>query len=119
MQDLSKRARGQWGEGRAAARLRSLGFTILDRNWRPPERELRGDLDLVARLDDLIVFCEVKARRTARFGGGASAVDLAKQTQLRRLAESWLRQHQLGRFDVRFDVIAVDGVTLTHHPAAF
>ena len=119
MQDLSNRARGRWGEARAAAHLRSLGFRILDRNWRPSERELRGDLDLVARRSDLLVFCEVKARRNARYGGAAAAVDRAKQQRVRRLADSWLRQHELTHLDVRFDVIAVDGVMLTHHPAAF
>ena len=119
MQDLSNRARGQWGEARAAAHLRSLGYVIIDRNWRPPERELGGDLDLVARLDHLIVFCEVKARLNARYGGGAAAVDHTKQQRVRRLAASWLRQHELTHLDVRFDVIAIDGVTVKHHPAAF
>mgnify|MGYP002629169975 CR=1 FL=1 len=119
MQDMSNRARGQWGEARAAAYLRSVGFVVVDRNWRPPERELRGDLDLVVRRHDLIVFCEVKARRNARFGGGAVAVDRAKQQRVRRLAASWLRQHELAHLDVRLDVIAIDGVRLTHYPAAF
>jgi putative endonuclease len=119
MQDLSKRARGHWGEARAAAHLRSLGFVIIDRNWRPPERELRGDLDVIAQCRDLIVFCEVKARLNARFGGAAAAVDRAKQLQVRRLAASWLRQHDAADIDVRFDVIAIDGVTMTHHPGVF
>lgn len=119
MQDLSNRARGQWGESRAAAHLGSLGFGILARNWRPSERELRGDLDVVAVLDELIVFCEVKARRRAGHGGAAAAVGVTKQQQVRRLAESWLRQHDRAGFDVRFDVIAIEGVTLTHYPAAF
>ena len=119
MQDLSNRARGQWGEGRAAAHLRSLGFVILDRNWRPPEPQLRGDLDLVARLDDLLVFCEVKARRSARYGGAAAAVGVAKQQQVRRLAESWLRHGDRSDCGIRFDVIAVEGTLVTHYPAAF
>jgi putative endonuclease len=124
MHDLSNRARGRWGEARAAAHLRSLGFAIIDRNWRPPERELRGDIDLVARGDDVIVFCEVKARRSSGFGGAAAAVDDAKRRRIRALASSWLREHDggdagLGELDVRFDVIAIDGVALTHHPSAF
>jgi len=134
MPDLSNRARGRWGEARAASHLRALGFAIIDRNWRPSERELRGDIDLVARRDDVIVFCEVKARRGARFGGAASAVDVAKQQRVRTLAASWLREHavgdagvggadvgrvDVGEVDVRFDVIAIDGVALTHHPSAF
>lgn len=119
MQDLSKRARGQWGERRAAAHLRTLGFRIVDRNWRPPERELQGDLDLVAQLGSLIVFCEVKARQRDGFGGAAAAVDIRKRAQVRRLSASWLRDNDPGEVDVRFDVIAIDGVALTHYAAAF
>lgn len=120
MADLSNRARGRWGEAVAARHLRSLGFTVLDAPWRPPEPELRGDLDLVARRGDLVVFCEVKARRDAgRFGGAVAAVGPVKQERIRVLAASWLRHHRPGDVDVRFDVIAIDGVRLTHYEAAF
>ncbi|HSJ91549.1 MAG TPA: YraN family protein [Ilumatobacter sp.] len=120
MHDLSNRSRGRWGESLAARHLRSLGFTVVDAGWRPPERELRGDLDLVARRGDLLVFCEVKARRDARrFGGAIAAVDATKQRQVRTLAASWLRQRDPGDVDIRFDVITIDGVRLTHYEAAF
>ena len=119
MPDLSNRSRGRWGEALAARHLRSLGFVVLDAGWRPPERELQGDLDLVARRGDLLVFCEVKARRDAgRFGGAVAAVGAAKQAQVRTLAASWLHHHP-GAADVRFDVIAIDGVRLTHYEGAF
>jgi putative endonuclease len=65
------------------------------------------------------VFCEVKARRSAAYGGGAAAVTPAKQAQVRTLAESWLRAAGSPETDVRFDVIAIDGVRLTHYEAAF
>ena len=92
----------------------------MDRGWRPPERELQGDLDLVARRGGLLVFCEVKARRDAsRFGGAVAAVTSAKQVQVRTLAASWLRHHEMAAADVRFDVIAIDGIRLTHYEAAF
>ena len=110
---------GKNGEDYAYEYLLKKGFDILDRNWRPPERELQGDLDLVARLDDLIVFCEVKARRSDDFGGAAAAVGTRKRQQVRRLAESWLRERTPGEIDVRFDVIAIDGVAVTHYAAAF
>lgn len=120
MPDLSNRSRGSWGEALAARHLRSLGFRVVDVGWRPPERELRGDLDVVARRGDLIVVCEVKARRDAsRFGGAVAAVTLAKQRQVRVLADSWLRQRRPGDVEVRFDVIAIDGVRLTHYEGAF
>lgn len=120
MPDLSNRSRGRWGEALAARHLRSLGFTVLDVGWRPPEPELRGDLDLVARRADLLVFCEVKARRDAsRFGGAVAAVNATKQQRVRTLAASWLRQRRPGDVDVRFDVIAIDGVRLTHYEGAF
>ena len=120
MPDLSNRSRGRWGETLAARHLRSLGFAVLDAGWRPPERELRGDLDLVARRRDLLVFCEVKARRDAiRFGGAVAAVNASKQRQVRVLAESWLRHHSTGEVDIRFDVIAIDGVRLTHYEGVF
>lgn len=117
--DLSNRARGAWGESRAARHFRSLGFEIVDAGWRPPERELQGDIDLVARCGDLIVFCEVKARTSKRYGGAVAAVTESKQAQVRRLAESWLRAAGSPQVDVRFDVVAIDGVELTHYPAAF
>lgn len=120
MPDLSNRSRGRWGESVAARHLRSLGFTVVDAGWRPAEPWLRGDIDLVARRDDLLVFCEVKARRDAtRFGGAVAAVNALKQQQVRTLAASWLRDHRPGTVDIRFDVIAIDGVRLTHYESAF
>ncbi len=119
MRDQSKRARGQWGEDRAATHLRRVGYVIIDRNWRSTERHVRGEVDIIARDGEVVVFCEVKARRSSEFGGAACAVDHSKQEQIRRLAESWMRSADR-RFDgVRFDVVAIDGVRLTHYEAAF
>ena len=73
----------------------------------------------MVRLDDLIVFCEVKARKSDRYGRAVSAVTPAKQAQVRRLAESWLRAAGSPPVDVRFDVVAIDGMELTHYEAAF
>ena len=117
--DQSKHARGRWGEDRACQQLRRAGYTVVDRNWRSPERYVLGELDIVASLDDVLVFCEVKARRQHTFGGAASAVDERKQEQIRRLADSWLRSHAVDYECVRFDVIAIDGVRLEHLESAF
>jgi putative endonuclease len=122
--DLSRRSLGRWGEDRAAAHLRSIGLTIVDRNWRPADRSTVGELDLVARAGSLVVFCEVKARRNGGHGGAAAAVDERKQARIRALAEAWLRErggdlHELDDWTARFDVIAIDGVALHHFASAF
>jgi putative endonuclease len=120
VRDLSHRARGAWGEHRAARHFQGLGFEVIAIGWRSPEPALRGDIDVVARRGPLVVFCEVKARRdAATFGGAVAAVTLHKQHHVRRLAESWLRCHGDDDTEVRFDVIAIDGVRLEHYESAF
>jgi putative endonuclease len=104
--DLSKRALGQWGEDRACAHYRRLGYEVVDRNWRCEH----GEIDVVARLGNTIVICEVKTRRSSGFGGAAAAVDQRKQQRLRRLAAAWLSDRRVHGVDVRFDVVAITGV---------
>jgi putative endonuclease len=106
--DLSNRARGQWGEDRAAAHYRRLGYDVIDRNW----RSATGELDLVVSDGSTYVFSEVKARRTADFGPASAAVTIAKQRRLRQLAVEWLRAHDVNAPVVRFDVVAITGTEL-------
>ncbi len=68
-----------------------------------------GELDLVLFRDGEIVFCEVKARSSERYGAAAEAVDRRKQLKIRSLAAQWLQaSDRRGR--VRFDVATVTGV---------
>ena len=90
-------------------------FVVLERNWRCR----LGELDLVLMRDGVVVFCEVKARRTSAFGTGAEAVGAAKRRRLRRLAAEWLAASPHEPLDVRFDVAAVDGTTVTVIENAF
>lgn len=106
---------GRWGEDLAASHLRRQGYEIVDRNWRCEH----GEIDLVVRRGPLVVFCEVKARRSDAHGSPAEAVDRRKQVRLRRLAAAWLAAHGTRRVDVRFDVVAITGVRLAHIEAAF
>ena len=62
--------------------LRDLGMEVLDRNWRCEH----GEVDVVARDGDCVVFCEVKTRRSSGFGEPVEAVTFAKAMRLRRLA---------------------------------
>ena len=111
---------GRHGEGIAAAYLTATGLQVLDRNWRCRE----GELDLVARDGDALVFCEVKTRRGTGFGHPVEAVTPAKQRRLRTLAHRWLAAHDHHAPDLRFDVVGVlvrpSGPALvTHLRAAF
>jgi uncharacterized protein (TIGR00252 family) len=102
---------GRFGEDAAVEWYRSNGYAVLDRNWRPPIGQGRGELDVVCTRNGVVVFCEVKTRSSDRFGSGAAAVGHDKQRRLRRLAGAWLRTEAAGHggFDeVRFDVVDVN-----------
>lgn len=94
---------GDRGEDLACAHLESLGWEVLDRNWRCA----RGELDVIARDPDGLVFCEVKARRSVRFGSPLDAIGQAKAARLRRLAWEWLTAHDKRAEPFRVDVVAV------------
>ncbi len=96
-----RRALGQAAELQAERYLRRKGYRILDRNVRSP----LGELDLVARSGQVLVFVEVKARRTSALGGAAYAVDGRKQAKLVRLAAQYLAQRKLSNRLCRFDVV--------------
>ncbi len=110
---------GVTGEDLAARCLEADGFEVIERNWRVPE----GEVDLVGRRGDLVVFCEVKTRRTDRWGDPSEAVVPLKRARLRRLASRWMRERRPGAVGVRFDVVSVivrDGRTEVRHiPDAF
>ena len=110
-----RRALGAYGERLAARYLTERGAQVLERNWRCA----RGEIDLVARDGDCLVFCEVKTRRSVRFGDPVEAVDWRKVAKLRRLAAAWLREHDVRCSRVRIDVIAilrpVDGPAVVRH----
>ena len=110
---------GRGGEDVAERFYKKLGFRVLERNFRCKA----GEIDLVARRGSVIVFCEVKTRRTDAFGDPAEAVRYAKQARLKRLAAMWLAQRRPGSIDIRFDVLSVivrRGRTYVRHiPDAF
>lgn len=95
-------ALGRWGEGQAASHYRALGATILARNW----RHGRDELDLVVLERQVLVFVEVKTRRTETGGSGYFAVDKRKKTALRRAAYGWLKRIGGAPFR-RFDIVEV------------
>ena len=94
---------GAYGERVAMRTLALLGMEILDRNWRCPD----GELDIVARGHAVIVFCEVKTRRSRWYGEPLDAVDPTRVRRLRAAASAWLAAHPQHRGELRFDVICV------------
>jgi putative endonuclease len=110
---------GRAGEQLAAGHLERNGCTILDRNWRCAE----GEIDLVVRRGRQLIFCEVKARRSLRWGAPSEAVSWRKQARLRHLAGRWMREHRVRAAEIRFDVVSIVAcggrVELEHIRGAF
>ena len=101
--DDPRRTLGRYGEELAARYLTEQGWRVVDRNWRCAH----GEIDLVARDGDCLVFCEVKTRTSERFGGAIEAVDHRKAARLRRLVAAWLQCHDERAGRVRIDVIGI------------
>lgn len=96
-------ARGRTGEDLAANHLALMGMEIVERNYRFGHAEI----DIIARDGGTLVFCEVKARASKRFGDPLYAITPRKQAQIRHVASGYLFEHQIGRQSCRFDVITV------------
>ena len=99
----AKDAVGAYGERVAVRLLEDEGYVVLDRNWRCRS----GELDVVAMRGGVVVFVEVKCRRSEAFGPPLLAVTPAKIERLRAAAAAWLSEHDLADAAVRFDVMAV------------
>ncbi len=97
------RSIGAYGEGLAARRLVEDGMVLVDRNWRCEA----GEIDLVLRDGDVLVFCEVKTRSGSAYGHPLEAVGPEKAARLRRLAGCWLHEHRVHARGIRVDVVGV------------
>jgi putative endonuclease len=98
-----RQAVGAYGERLASRYLQAAGLVLLDSNWRCRE----GEVDLILRDGDDVVFCEVKTRRSDAYGTPAEAVAPAKVRRLRRIAACWLAERTVRPRQVRFDVVSV------------
>lgn len=112
---------GRKGESVAADYLRRKGFSILETNYRCR----LGEIDIVARDRDTLVFVEVRSRTASCFGTPQETITYPKQRKLRQVAQVYLMAHSTAGVPARFDVIAVvfasDGRPdkLEHIPDAF
>lgn len=101
----SARNRGTRGETLAAQFLTDKGYTIVERNYR--DRVSRGEIDLIARHLDFLIFVEVKAGQRHAFGPPETWVDIRKQRRVIRTATRYVQEHSLYETACRFDVIGI------------
>lgn len=111
------RDEGQRGEDLAHRYLRRRGFTVVARNWRPPQGG--GEIDIVAWDGETLVFVEVKTRVSDLWGAPERAIDPEKMDSLRRAARDYSRRSGVEESNTRFDVIAIAGEKLEYLPDAF
>lgn len=105
-QPLDRRARGDAVEDSALDYLQRQGLRLVARN----ARARGGELDLVMRDGEALVFVEVRYRAGSSFGGGAASVDHGKRRKLVRAAQAFLLRHpQYTEAPCRFDVIDASG----------
>ncbi len=98
-------ALGRRGEDLAHRYLRSAGFTIVARNYRPNAGE--AEVDIVARDNGTLVFVEVKSRASAEFGSPERAIDAGKEKRIVRAARAYVTRAGLDWSQVRFDTVSI------------
>lgn len=101
--DTRKIATGKAGEKIAADFLKKNGYRIVEVNYRCPA----GEIDIVARDKNELVFVEVKARKSSALGYPEQAVGPRKQRKMSQLALWYLQEKRLTDVRARFDVVAV------------
>jgi putative endonuclease len=94
---------GKSGENFACLELERRGYAILERRF----RTRHGEIDVIARDGETLVFIEVKARRSGRFGPPAEAVGFQKRQKLMLMASSYIFARRLANARCRFDVVSV------------
>jgi len=117
--NADRQSLGRAGEKAAAKYLRRNGYRIIETNWRCPI----GEIDIIARKDDILVFCEVKARQNLAFGLPEEAVTANKQARLRKLGDYYWNFKSDKKQNPRFDVLSIiarsGGLEIEHIEDAF
>ncbi len=106
---------GRRGERTAARFLLKHGFDILARRYQGRS----GELDIIAFENETLVFLEVKTRSSKDYGEPWEFVDWQKQQILRRTAEQFIADHNLGQYSYRFDIVSVIGDEVLLYRNAF
>lgn len=113
-------ALGRRGEDMAHRYLRSAGYMVVARNYRPGGGQ--AEVDIVARDGETVVFVEVKSRTTADFGSPERAIGEEKRRHIVRAARAYATRAGIAWSQVRFDVISIvftNPPSLVHQKDAF
>lgn len=117
---MQRRRQGQYGEDIAVQYLLQRGYRIAERNVHVGRI---GEIDIVAWDGDVLVFVEVKFRRSLRYGEPEAAITWKKQEALRRAAEGYCFAKEIVGVECRFDVVAIMqsdvALDIRHFPSAF
>jgi putative endonuclease len=108
---------GRRGEDLAHRFLRRNGFTVVARNWRPPQGG--GEIDIVAWESETLVFVEVKSRASGEWSAPERDIDADKIGALRRAARDYVRRSGADESRIRFDAVSITGDTIMHLRDAF
>ena len=107
---------GQSAEKQARVYLQKKRFKLLEKNYRCPF----GEIDLIMKKKNLIVFVEVRCRNNLHFGTPLESVDINKQNKIIATAKYYLIKKSLyEKVDCRFDIIAIKHRQLTWYPNSF
>ena len=100
---MEKKELGKKGEDLAVRFLKKKGYHIIERNYVCK----MGEMDIIAREKDILVFVEVKTRTSTMFGPPQLAVNPKKQSQMSKVALHFLKEKKLEDVKARFDVVAI------------
>ena len=102
--------KGRIGEAHALQYFLSLGFRLREKNY----RHKKGEIDIIVQKDNLLVFAEVKYRRTERFGYPEEFVSQHQQSLIINTADHFI-QESGWKGNIRFDIIAINGQKQIEH----
>ena len=112
---MNKRQSGSIGEDMAVEFLKSRGVKILERNY----QNRFGEIDIIGREDNTLLFIEVKYRKNESFGYPLEAVGFAKREKIRKMARFFLNENHYYHYNIRFDCIGIIGSQIEWIKGAF
>ncbi len=101
--EKNKKELGDRGEDIAIDFLRNEKYEIIERNYRYGH----GEIDIIAKNKNILIFIEVKTRKNLEYGRPELAVTKSKQRQIRKIAEAYLVEKNISDIDCRIDVVAI------------